>query len=512
MGVEEEMEILTAAEMRAVEAAAISGGAATGLGLMERAGRGVVDATLHWRPDLATRPHRAVVLCGPGANGGDGFVIARLLAQRGWEVAAAAFGPPARAGTDAAEMRRRWSEIGVVRDPGAVSSAGAGADLLIDAGFGTGLTRPVPDVARDALAAWTGEGIVAVDAPSGLCLDSGRARGAVRAADLTVTFHRAKRGHFLDEGPALCGRLAVVDIGLEPVAGACGPRPATLASPDVARLAKRVSQHKYDHGHLLVLGGGVARGGAARLAARAALRVGAGLVTLGCPGAALIENAARLDAVMIRRVDDADDLRALLEDARIATVVLGPGLGVGDRTRALVEVALASEIAVVLDADALTSFAEAPGALFAALRGARAVLTPHGGEFWRLFPAQAAAYARETRAGPLASRIDMAEGAAKLSGAVVLLKGADTIIAAPDGGVVVNAAVHDRAAPWLATAGSGDVLAGLIGGLMARGFAPMAAAETGAWVHVEAARTFGAGLIAEDLPEAIPGVLRALGA
>lgn len=506
------MEILTAAEMRAVEAAAISAGAATGLGLMERAGRGVVDAVLHWRPDLAARPHRAVVLCGPGANGGDGFVVARLLAQRGWDIMLAAFGPAARAGTDAAEMRRRWLEIGAVRDPGAVENLGAGADLLIDAGFGAGLTRPLPDVARDALAAWTGGGLVAVDAPSGLCLDTGRARGAVRRADLTVTFHRAKRGHFIDEGPAVCGRLAVADIGLEPVAGACDARPALLAAPDVARLGKRISQHKYDHGHLLVLGGGVARGGAARLAARAALRVGAGLVTLGCPGAALIENAARLDAVMIRRVDDAGDLRALLEDARIATVVLGPGLGSGDRTRALVEAALASKVAVVLDADALTSFAEAPEALFAALRGARAVLTPHGGEFGRLFAAQAAAYARETRTGALVSRIDLAEGAAKLAGAVVLLKGADTIIAAPDGGVVVNAAVHDRAAPWLATAGSGDVLAGLIGGLMARGFAPKAAAETGAWLHVEAARSFGAGLIAEDLPEAIPGVLRALGA
>jgi hydroxyethylthiazole kinase-like uncharacterized protein yjeF len=270
-------------------------------------------------------------------------------------------------------------------------------------------------------------------------------------------------------------------------------------------LAKRPEAHKYDHGHALVLAGGPGRGGAARLAARAALRVGAGLVTVVCPVAALAENAARLDAVMLRGVADMDDLVEQLADPRITAVCLGPGLGTGDETLAKVTACLGAERACVLDADALSAFADAPETLFAQLHEA-CVMTPHGGEFRRLFP-------------DLAARLDTADvtkaavtrDAAARAGCTVLFKGAETVIAAADGRAWISDARGDRAAPWLATAGSGDVLAGMVAGLAARGLAPHEAACTAAWLHVEAARTFGPGLIAEDLPEALPAVFRALG-
>jgi hydroxyethylthiazole kinase-like uncharacterized protein yjeF len=493
-------ELLTSAQMRAVEAAAIGAGAATGLALMERAGAAVAEAALaHW-PALAAAPGRALALCGPGANGGDGWVIARRLAERGWDVAVRALGTPGAGSPDAAESRRRHLAAGGAASEGAAD--GADFDLAVDALFGTGLARPLSDAAAAMLAgARRAPRLLAVDGPSGLDLDTGRAGPGVVPADLTVTFHRAKVGHHLGAGPDLCKRLVVADIGL----GGDDPAAARLAAPDAARLAKGGGAHKYDHGHALALAGGVGRGGAARLAARAALRIGAGLVTVGAPGAALIENAARLDAVMLRRADGAADLSALLADRRIGAVLAGPGLGTDDRARGLTLAALDSGRACVLDADALTAFAGDAGAraaLLAALRGAGpAVLTPHGGEFARLFPDAAAAR----------SAVDAARAAAVETGATVLLKGRATVIAGPDGAVRLHSAAYGREAPWLATAGSGDVLAGLILGLLARGFAPLAASESAAWLHVEAARRVGPGLIAEDLPEAIPAVLRGLG-
>jgi hydroxyethylthiazole kinase-like uncharacterized protein yjeF len=276
-------------------------------------------------------------------------------------------------------------------------------------------------------------------------------------------------------------------------------------------LAKR-GGHKYDHGYAVILSGGMGRSGAARLAARAALRVGAGLVTVGAPGAAMLENACQLTAIMLRRCDGAAGLAALLEDRRITAVCLGPGLGATPETAAMGQAALAGGRAVVLDADGLSAFAPAPARLFAACAEAAGpvVLTPHDGEFARLFPDLAARLSEPAVAGPAFSRVDAARAAAVRAGAVVLLKGPDTVIAAPDGACAVHAAHRARAAPWLATAGAGDVLGGLIAGLMARGLAPMAAAEAAAWLHVEAARAVGPGLIAEDLPEALPGVLRGL--
>lgn len=279
---------------------------------------------------------------------------------------------------------------------------------------------------------------------------------------------------------------------------------ATLPPALLARLAKHVDTHKYSHGHGLVLSGGVGKGGAARLAARGALRIGAGLVTLGCPPAAVLENAIALDAIMVRKVDD---LRPVLEDERITALCLGPGLGLGARQEALVAAALSQggrdrRPYICLDADALTLLSR-NAALFEALHE-RCVLTPHGGEFARLFPQIAA------KMGAM-SKIDAAREAAAKAGCVVLFKGPDTVIAAPDGSYVTHAAHGDRAAPWLATAGSGDVLAGFITGLLARGFSTMDAAMAAVWLHVECARTFGPGLIAEDLPEALPQVFRALG-
>ncbi|SLN30162.1 Bifunctional NAD(P)H-hydrate repair enzyme Nnr [Roseivivax jejudonensis] len=514
------MELLTAAEMSAAERTDIEAGRVTGAELMARAGAGTVDAVLAKWPDLAAGAHRAVVLCGPGNNGGDGFVVARLLAARGWTIdlyllgRADALPPDARANHD---LWRERGEVRALEDAAIAPPAVDGEVLWIDALFGTGLSRPftLSAVARQlgAAARDPETRVVAIDMPSGWCSDSGRWLGdaapeARTAADLTVTFHRRKAGHILSDGPTACGQLARVDIGLE-AATAPGARPARLVEPDTLAAVSKRPGHKYDHGHALVLTGGAGRTGAARLSARAALRIGAGLVTLGVPGAAQLEVAMHETAVMLRRVDDAEALDTALEDPRLNSLCLGPGLG-SERAHALVPAALASGRATVLDADALTAFADAPDRLFSKLH-ARCVLTPHMGEFARLFPDIAEDLKRTPESGPAASRIDAARAASVRCGAVVLLKGADTVIAAPDGRVLVNAAVYERSVPWLATAGAGDTLAGLIAGLLARGIAPLEAAGTGAWLHVECARRFGPGLIAEDLCGMLPGVLRELG-
>lgn len=489
------MRIITSSEMRVLEAAAISSGSVTGLDLMERAGIGVVDALIDWRGDI---PGRVLVLCGPGNNGGDGFVIARHLRQRGSAVDVMLPGDESRLPPDAATNLRRWREIGEVQ-PFDLAMPGEAPDIIIDALFGIGLSRPLENVA----AALEGRApVVSVDIPSGLCAESGASLGggAIRA-DLTVTFAHPKPGHFLGEGPAHCGALRVVDIGVKSDAG------MRLISPPFAGLGKTADGHKYQHGHVLVLSGGVGKGGAARLAARGALRIGAGLVTLGAPPSAIIENAARLDAIMLRPVRDGAALRVALEDRRINALVPGPGLGIGERTRELVETAFsAGERGVVLDADALTSFSDNPEALFRMTRGRRAVLTPHMGEFARLFPA----ISEKLKTTPGYSRIEAARAAAAQAGCVVLLKGPDTVVADPEGGVAIISAAYERTCPWLATAGAGDVLAGMIAGLMARGLDLVSAAELAAWLHQEAAIRFGPGLIAEDLPESLPAVFRAL--
>lgn len=547
-------ELLTAAQMRAIEAAAIASGAVTGLELMERAGRGVVEAIFEEWPELRATSHRAVVLCGPGNNGGDGFVVARLLKEWGWEVEVFLYGDPERLPPDARVNYERWLGMGEVRELLGFSAWTADYDLGIDAVFGTGLVRPIAmDVGEKINSLRALPRLVAVDVPSGCCADSGRillASGSARddrapRCNLTITFQFRKLGHMMSSGPDVCGKVFVTDIGLNEKAAISHlkgkyiretrqkPNDAAIVElvlgdtyhvdfmPGWSPLSKTHDEHKYSHGHALILSGPSGRGGAARLSARGALRVGAGVVTVGCPLEALPENAARLDAVMLREVEDGAALEAVLEDGRIGVVCLGPGLGTGAREAGLVAAALSARretlqrrseprpTGVVLDADALTILSREAG-LFGALHEG-CVLTPHGGEFARLFPDIAETLAAPAVKGPAYSKVDATREAAVRAGCVVLFKGADTVIAAPDGRCAVNSAHYERAAPWLATAGSGDVLAGFIAGLIARGFAPFDAACTGAWLHVECAREFGPGLIAEDLPEMLPAVFRRLG-
>lgn len=489
--------LLTTAQMRALEQAAIGSGRATGRALMEVAGRGVAQLILSRWPSA----RRARVLAGPGNNGGDGYVVARHLARAGWRVEVAALAPPST--DDARAAAADWNGP---TWPWEDATEDVDWDMVVvDGLFGTGLTRPLPKAAADTLEALRLHGgpMVAVDITSGVCADSGRLLGRQRwhGTDLTVTFQAAKPGHLLDRGGAQGGELAVIDLGLGSVApSGTGPQAWIISAPGYG-VAKRRG-HKYDHGHALILAGPATRGGAARLAARAALRIGAGLVTLGAPRDALAENAARLDAVMLREIGEAGQLRAALADRRISAVLMGPGLG-RDRAADL-RAAVEGGPGLVLDADALDGdLGPLPD---------RCVLTPHGGEFARLCPDLAARLEAAPQTGPAFSRLDAARQAAARFKAVVLLKGPDTAIAAPDGLAAIHAARGQRAAPWLATAGSGDVLAGLITGLLARGVDPFDAAGAAAWLHVEAALRVGPGLIAEDLPEALPAVLRDLGA
>jgi hydroxyethylthiazole kinase-like uncharacterized protein yjeF len=531
-------ELLTAAQMRAIEQAAIASGEVTGLELMERAGKGVVEAIFEEWPELKATSHRAVVLCGPGNNGGDGFVVARLLKEWGWEVEVFLLGKQARLPPDARACSMRWIEAGgeirdLFKELRRKKWKPYGADLVVDALFGTGLSRPLPTPGSKA-AASGGNRVVSIDVPSGLCADSGRpivetSDDYVFRSNLTVTFQLPKTGQYLGDGPAYCGKLAVVPIGLSVI-----DRPLTWYWPDsesscflvgLEEISVRKSSpgHKYSHGHALILSGPSGRGGAARLAARGALRVGAGVVTVGCPPEAIPDHAARLDAVMLRGVADGLALEEALADHRINALCVGPGLGVDARGLEVVAVALESRgeprptgdigrglprRSVVLDADALTILSQNPN-LFAALHEG-CVLTPHAGEFARLFPDIAEKLAAPATKGPAYSKVDATREAAARAGCVVLYKGPDTVIADPSGRCAINSAHYDRAAPWLATAGSGDVLAGFITGLLARGFSPFDAACTAAWLHVECALSFGPGLIAEDLPEELPKVFRAL--
>lgn len=534
-------EVLTAAQMRSAEMAAIESGEVTGLELMERAGRGVVEAVFEEWPDLAATSHRAVVLCGPGNNGGDGFVVARLLKEWGWEVEVFLYGDPAKLPPDARVNYERWRALGEVQELTGEAIDGYGEDnpgtkLAVDALFGTGLVRPFHDLSlvQMELNNWQAASkngalpaVVAIDMPSGICADSGKYLGfenenpfdRAAMANLTVSFHSEKLGHRLADGPAGCGKVVTKDIGLR--TDPTGPysqlvEPAPLLVKDV--LPKHGRNHKYDHGHAMILSGGAGQTGAARLAARGALRIGAGVVTIGVPPSAQMEVAVQITAVMLKKIEDGAALAEALEDKRINALCLGPGMGVGERGKALVRAALEPRgfhppydgRSVVLDADALTLISR-DATLFAMLHES-CVLTPHAGEFARLFPDISERLCQAPSSGPAFSKVDATREAARRAGCVVLFKGADTVIAAPSGACSINSAQYERAAPWLATAGSGDVLAGFIAGLLARGVAPMQAAEIAAWLHVECALEFGPGLIAEDLPEVLPKVFRALDA
>jgi len=472
--------ILTVAEMGAADRAAIAAGT-PGVELMERAGQAVAEAVLG-----RFRPQPTVVLCGPGNNGGDGYVAARLLRARGWPVEVRALGEPAT--QDAQAAAARWD--GETRP----LNGTLGGELAIDALFGAGLARPLDGAAAQAatLLAKRPETVVAVDVPSGVPGDTGEPRGPAVCAGLTVTFHARKPGHVLEPGRTLCGEVIVADIGL-------GETPSKLVENGPELWLPRfpwptAASHKHARGRLIVVSGEAWNTGAARLAARAGLRIGAGLVTIYSPPEALASNAAHLEAVMLKPFDTDLELEQGADAADAA--VIGPAAGVTETTLLNVLALARTGAALVIDADAITVFRDDPEELFSVL-DRDDVLTPHPGEFERLF-------AGVLKAAP--ERITAARRAAEKAGAVVLLKGADTVIAAPDGRCAANL----NGSPWLATAGSGDVLAGFIGGLIAQGMDSFEAACAGAWIHAEAAELHGPGLISEDLPALSSTVLRRL--
>jgi hydroxyethylthiazole kinase-like uncharacterized protein yjeF len=490
------IEILTVREMGEADRLTVDGGT-PGIVLMERAGQAVADAAAN----SLVASGRVTVVAGPGNNGGDGFVTARLLAERGYKVRVLLFGERARLSGDAAEAAKRWTGETVPADPSGLANPG----LIIDALFGAGLARPVEGATRALVEAMNASGarILAVDLPSGISGDSGQVLGAAVNATETVTFFRRKPGHLLLPGRLHCGTVIVADIGI-PASVLERIKPMTFVNaPELwgpTFQIPRLDGHKYARGHAVVVSGSLTHSGAARLAARGALRAGAGLVTIASPREALAVNAAATLAIMVRAADGARELDALLQDRRLNAVLLGPGGGIGEGTRAQVLTALAGHRAVVLDADALTSFADEPQPLFSAIRArgaASTVLTPHDGEFARLFKLYPDIV-------DVPSKLEKVIAAARTSGAVVLLKGADSVVAAPDG----RAAIAENAPPWLATAGSGDVLAGMIAGLLAQGMPTFEAACAGVWLHGEAANEHGPGLISEDLPEVLPAVLR----
>jgi ADP-dependent NAD(P)H-hydrate dehydratase / NAD(P)H-hydrate epimerase len=491
------MELLSNTEMAEADRQTIAGGV-PGIRLMERAGQAVADA-------VAARFHtgsRIVVVAGPGNNGGDGFVAARLLAARGYHVVVALVGELTRLKGDAALAANDWS------GPVIAASAEAldGAHVVIDALFGAGLDRPADGLARAMIESMNVHSapVIAVDLPSGINATSGAVMGAAVRAALTVTFFRKKPGHLLLPGRLHCGPIAVADIGIpDTVLRSIAPR-TYENNPSLWRAhfpQPHDAGHKYDRGHAIVVSGPLWSTGAARLSARGALRVGAGLVTIASPREALSVNAAANLAIMVRPVDGAEELARFLADRRLNAAAIGPGVGVGEGTCELVLAVLAGERGAVLDADAMTSFAGQPQRLAQALlqRNQATILTPHEGEFSRYF----GALDEKTKVG---SKLERARLAARLVGAIVILKGADTVVAAADG----RAAIARNAPPYLATAGSGDVLTGITAGLLAQEMPGFEAAAAAVWLHGEAARAFGPGLISEDLPDALPQVLRAL--
>lgn len=457
----------------------------SGLELMRRAGRAVADAIAErWSP----RP--VVVLCGPGDNGGDGFVAARTLAEAGWPVTTAEVVPRSALKGDAALAAAEW------RGPVAAWSKAAlvGAELVVDAVFGAGLSRPLDGRVRDVLLS-VRVPLIAIDLPSGVPGDSGQPAGPAPRAALTVTFHRKKLAHVLEPARELCGEVVLADIGLSPISRA----PTAIVENGPANWLARfpwpgVSAHKGERGRLVVVSGPAHSTGAARLSALAGLRIGAGLVTVASPTDAVRVNACHLTAVMLRGFENEEELVPLVEN--VDAVVIGPAAGVTEETRLNVLACGQTGAAMVVDADALTIFRDDPGELFSAL-DRDDVLTPHPGEFERLLPGLL------TRS---ATRLAATQEAASAAGCVVVLKGPDTVVASPDG----RAAISTNGAPWLATAGSGDVLAGFIGGLIAQGMDSFDAACAGVWIHAEAGRGYGPGLIAEDLPGLAPGVLHRL--
>ena len=466
-----DLPIVTAAQMRALEADAIAAGTPA-WALMESAGLAAARAVAAFAGGLPT-----LVLCGSGNNGGDGYVMARILRSWGWQVRIAALAPPLT--VDAQVAAAHWD--GPVEP---LNETTVSAPVLIDALFGIGLSRSIDETIVTGLhrLAAAARIVVAIDLPTGVSTDDGRCLSAPVAADMTVTFGAAKPAHVLHPAAAYCGRLVIAEIGLAPEHSLI----TRVGCPILPPLASGV--HKFTRGHVLIAGGPKTSASAARLTALAAQRAGAGYVTLLSPADALDGNAAHPGSVVLARADTPAELAAAASDARVSAIAAGPGFGLGERRDAL-RALMTVGTPIVLDADVFSLFSGDAAGLKAALSGP-AVLTPHQGEFRRLF-------------GDLpGSKIDQVRLAAQSVGSVVLLKGPDTVIADPAGRV----AVCNRGTADLATAGSGDVLTGIIAALLARGLSPFDAACAGAWLHAEAGCRAGHGLIAEDLIDRVAAV------
>jgi len=482
--------VVTPVAMGRIDRRAIDSGI-VGYRLMLKAGAAIAASVLRHYGDATG----VDVLCGPGNNGGDGYVAAKMLRASGMTTACYSLGDPAKLAGDAARARDDWGDkILSLED-----YVPADGRVVVDALFGAGLQRDVEGVAARVIEAVNGfeMPVIAADLPSGLSGESGHVRGTAFRASRTVTFAAPKPGHFLLPGRNLCGELEIVDIGIPARCIEAEMEDLWLNRPALWRGALprlAANSHKYMRGHLGVFSGGYRQTGAARLAAIAGLRVGAGLVTVLSPASANAANAAHLTSIMLRTIDGDADLDGLLEDPRFNSFVLGPGFGVGEKARDFVKRILGAGRALVLDADGITSFAGFHDQLTqaAANQDASLFLTPHQGEFARLFPQIASDASR--------SKVEQARSASRETGAIVIYKGADTVIADPSG----RAAICDNAPPWLATAGSGDTLAGVLGGLVAQGMPGFEAACAAAWLHGEAGNRAGEGLIAEDLANNLP--------
>lgn len=495
-------ELLTPEEMARADRLTMEGGIKDGFALMLAAGRAVADIAQHMFP----QKQPVAVLCGPGNNGGDGYVAAQYLLEAGYEAVCFAAAPP-RQGTDA--MRASIFYKGQVRDLNEFSPASFGG--IIDALYGAGLARAVEGAQATVIDAVNASGlpVVAVDLPSGISGATGMALGAAMRAKATVTFFRKKPGHLLQPGRAHCGIIHIADIGIpDRILGEINPR-VFENSPELwadSLPSPVVDAHKYSRRHAAVFSGAMHSTGAARLSAMAAARSGAGAVTLLSPPDALAVNAAHLTSIMVRETRSQQDAAQFITDRKVTAAVLGPGYGnpafARDYTKMLLSAASGKAgqfRGLVLDADGITAFENKPDELFDTHRSSATalVLTPHEGEFKRLFP---------DIAEDNTSKIDKARKAAMRANAVVIYKGPDTVIAEPGGLAVINS----NGTPFLATAGSGDVLTGIVCGLLAQGMAPFAAACASVWVHADAARRFGHGLIAEDLPAQLPAVWSSL--
>ena len=484
------LEILNNSQIQAIEEISIKQGI-SGFQLMENAGKAVAQEVI-----TLLEGRTALVLCGPGNNGGDGYVTARILKNNGIPVRVASLRDPNTLTNDAAKHFALWG--GHAEHAGNISIQKENL-LIIDALFGSGLTRPLTNevLKISQTIAQNNLDCIAIDIPSGVNGNTGNILGGAIKASKTITFSRPKPGHFLYPGRSFCGKVLVKDIGIsdkniDKIAPQLFINKPKLWQKNAKFLHRHWTDHKYTRGHATVISG-KKMPGAARLAAQAARRIGAGLVTITCPPDNFATLSAGEPGTLIKSAPTQKQLMKILNDRRQNAILVGPGTGLTKKTNAIVLQVLAMQNkTIVLDADALSIFEKNPNTLFSAIK-MPCILTPHEAEFKRLFPMQG-------------DRLSAVRKAAKLSGAIIILKGPDTIIASPSG----DAAINSNAPPTLATAGTGDVLAGFVLGLLAQNTTPFDAACAAVWLHSEAANKFGNGLIAEDLPKMLPSVITSL--